>query len=301
MGGTTRTSRSSPREGYENITSIEPGADKFEVVITFDDVYPDYQSLFGGPGVLPAESLQPDTYVDGWTDLNMDWFTGPFILDSLDTTQGIVTLVPNPNWWGDKPLLDKLIYRVVSVDAWPTSYANSELDSFDIGPDPNGFQIANTTPGATVRAAAGPNFRHITFNTTAGLVADQTIRQAIVRSLDRGEIGSSDLAGIPWPAQPLNNHIFVENQAGYVDNAGDFAYDPDRAMADLDAAGWVVGADGIREKDGQRLEHQLQPAGRCAGVGERGSLVQSQLAEVGIEINIVDVPVEDFSNVLDSR
>ena len=50
-----------------------------------------------------------------------------------------------------------------------------------------------------------------------------------MRSLDRADIGSSDLAGIPWPAQPLNNHIFVENQAGYVDNAGDFAYDPDRA------------------------------------------------------------------------
>ncbi len=92
-----------------------------------------------------------------------------------------------------------------------------------------------------------------------------------MRSLDRADIGASDLAGIPWPAQPLNNHIFVENQAGYVDNAGDFAYDPERAMADLDAAGWVAGADGIREKDGQRLTVELQPVRRRAGLGERGA------------------------------
>ena len=251
--------------------------------------------------MLPAESVQPDTYVDGWTELNIDWFSGPFIVDSIDTTQGILTEVPNPNWWGEKPLLDKLIFRVVSPDAVPTAYANGELDAFDIGVDPNGFQIANTTPGGTVRAAAGPNWRHITFNTTAGLLADQTIRQAIVRSLDRADIGSSDLAGIPWPAKPLNNHIFVENQAGYVDNAGDFAYDPDRAMSDLDAAGWVAGSDGIREKDGQRLTVNFSQLVGVPVSENEARLVQSQLAEVGIEVNIVDVPIEDFYNVLDSR
>ena len=190
---------------------------------------------------------------------------------------------------------------MVSPDAVPTAYANGELDAFDIGLDPNGFQIANTTPGGTVRAAAGPNWRHITFNTTAGLIADQTIRQAIVRSLDRADIGASDLAGIPWPAKPLNNHIFVENQAGYVDNAGDFAFDPDRAMSDLDAAGWVAGSDGIREKDGQRLTVNFSQLVGVPVSENEARLVQSQLAEVGIEVNIVDVPVEDFSNVLDRR
>ena len=122
-----------------------------------------------------------------------------------------------------------------------------------------------------------------------------------MRSLDRADIGASDLAGIPWPAKPLNNHIFVENQAGYVDNAGDFAYDPDRAMSDLDAAGWVAGSDGIREKDGQRLTVNFSQLVGVPVSENEARLVQSQLAEVGIEVNIVDVPVEDFSNVLDTR
>ena len=54
------------------------------------------------------------------------------------------------------------------------------------------------------------------------------MRQAIQMSLDRAAIGVSDLAGIPWPAKPLDNHVFVENNAGYVDNAGEFGtYNPE--------------------------------------------------------------------------
>ena len=255
-------------EGFDQITSVEQGADKFEVVITFDDVYPDYQALFDR--WLPAESLQPDTYVDGWTELNTDWFTGPFILDSIDTTQGILTEVPNPNWWGEAPLLDKIIFRVVSPDAVPTATPTASSTRSTSAPTPTASR--SPTPRRAARSGRRPARTGATSRSTrtAGLIADQEIRQAIVRSLDRADIGASDLAGIPWPAQPLNNHIFVENQAGYVDNAGDFAYDPERAMADLDAAGWVAGADGIREKDGQRLTVQLQPARRRPGVGERG-------------------------------
>jgi peptide/nickel transport system substrate-binding protein len=223
---------------------------------------------------------------------------GPFTIGSFDASQGIVEEIPNPLWWGDAPLLDKVIFRVVSLDAVPQAYANNELDSFDIGPDPNGFAIAESSSTGTIRAAAGPNWRHITFNNTAGLIADQAIRQAIVRSLDRAQIGESDLAGIPWPAKPLNNHIFVENQAGYEDGAVDFEYDPDRAMADLEAAGWVAGDDGIREKDGQRLTVKFMQLVGVPVSENEAQLVQAQLKDVGIEVEIVDVPTDQFSEVL---
>ena len=173
--------------------------------------------------LFPAEAANKDTdtFNTGWTEINPDWFGGPFTLGNWsNTTAGTVEEIPNPNWWGDKPLLDKIIFRtVVSPDAVPQGYANGELDSFDIGPDPNGFSIAESTRRWHGPCRSGHNWRQITFNSTAGLIADQTIRQAIVRGLDRGKIGSSDLAGIPWPAKPASgNHVFVENQKGYVDN-----------------------------------------------------------------------------------
>ncbi len=69
-------------------------------------------------------------------------------------------------------------------------------------------------------------------------------------------------------------------------------------MALLEENGWVAGGDGVREKDGQRLTvRHSQIVGVPVSENE-AQLVQSQLAEVGIEVEIVDVTAQDFSNVL---
>ena len=157
-------------------------------------------------------------------------------------------------------MLDSIQFTVIDPDAAPQAFANNEIDSFDIGPDPNGYALAFNTPGAEIRAAAGPNWRHVTMNSgpNGGLIQDQVVRQAIQMSLDRAAIGVSDLAGIPWPAKPLNNHLFVENSPFYVDNSGEFGtYNPDGAMALLEENGWVAGADGVREKDGAAPDRPL--------------------------------------------
>jgi peptide/nickel transport system substrate-binding protein len=114
-------------------------------------------------------------------------------------------------------------------------------------------------------------------------------------SLDRAAIGVSDLAGIPWPAQPLGNHIFVENSQWYVDNSDPWGtYDPEAAMALLEENGWVLGADGVREKDGQRLHvRHTQIVGTPVSENE-AQLIQAQLAEVGIEVEIVDITADEF-------
>ena len=193
---------------------------------------------------MPAESFaDAETFNTAWIGpINNDWFTGPFEVGTYDDAAQIVELVPSDTWWGDAPLLDSIQFTVISPDATPQAFANNELDSFDIGPDPNGYALAFNTPGAEIRAAAGPNWRHVTMNSgpNGGLIQDQVVRQAIQMSVDRAAIGVSDLAGIPWPAKPLNNHIFVENSPFYVDNAGEFGtYNPEAAMALLEENGWV--------------------------------------------------------------
>ena len=162
----------------------------------------------------------------------------------------------------------------ISPDATPQAFANNEIDSFDIGPDPNGYALAFNTPGSEIRAAAGPNWRHVTLNSgpNGGLIQDQVVRQAIQMSLDRAAIGVSDLAGIPWPAKPLNNHVFVENSPFYVDNAGEFGtYNPDGG--DGAARGERLGRRGRRRAGEGRPapDRPLLAARRRAGVGERGS------------------------------
>ena len=69
-------------------------------------------------------------------------------------------------------------------------------------------------------------------------------------------------------------------------------------MALLEENGWVAGGDGVREKDGQRLTvRHSQIVGVPVSENE-AQLVQSQLAEVGIEVEVVDITPQEFSNML---
>lgn len=284
-------------QGYDSIASVAAGADKFEVVVTFKGAYPDYTQVLSS--VQKAESVaDANVFNKGWTTLKNDWFTGPFKLKNYDATQKIATLEPNDKWWGDKPLLDTMVFRAIDPSATAQAYVNGELDTFDIGPDPDAFAKAKGVADGTIRKAAGPNFRHFTFNTKAGVLKDKVVRQAIVEGLDRGAIGESDLAGLEWPATPLNNNVFVSTQEGYEDmgKLTGIDYNVEKAKSDLEADGWVAGADGVRAKDGKPLEVKFS---QLAGVpvSENEALqAQKQLSEIGVKVTIVSVPISKFQD-----
>ena len=127
---------------------------------------------------------------------------------------------------------------------------------------------------------------------------DQKVRQAIVKGLDRESIGSSDLAGIDWPVQPLNNNILLQNQEGYKDVAAEtgITYDVEGAKADLDALGWTAGADGIREKDGKKLEVKFSQLSGVPVSENEALQTQNMLKEIGVKVDIVNVPIAKFQD-----
>jgi peptide/nickel transport system substrate-binding protein len=287
-------------QGYDKIADIAAGADKFDVTVTFKGKYPDWTQPWWP--IVRAESIaDPTVFNSGWKALKNEWLSGPFKVDNYNETEKVLTMVPNNKWWGDKPLLDRVIYREVAEDAQAAAFANNEVDVFEIGVNADSFTRAKTVAGGAVRQAAGPDWRHITFNSTAGLLKDKAIREAVVRGLDRESIGASDLAGIEgYEPVPLNNHILLTTQEGYEDVAErtSLNYDPEKAKADLEAAGWVAGADGIRAKDGKPLAVKFMQLTGIAVSENEALQVQNQLRDIGIRVDIVDVPVDQFSTTL---
>ena len=119
-----------------------------------------------------------------------------------------------------------------------------------------------------------------------------------MKGLDREAIGASDLAGIDWPVQPLNNNILLQNQEGYKDVAAETGidYDVEGAKSDLDALGWTAGADGIREKDGKKLEVKFSQLSGVAVSENEALQAQNMLKEIGVKVDIVDVPIAKFQD-----
>jgi len=254
------------------------------VTVTYKSTYPDWSQGFSRPGIIKAEGVEnAEVFNTGWSELNNDWLSGPFKVGNFDETQKVMTLVPNDKWWGEAPLLDSIVWRAIAPDATAQAFANQEIDAFDIGSDPDAFQRATRVENAEVR--------------------DQTIRQAIVYALDRQAIAASDLAGIDWPVEPLNNHVFLQGQAGFVDTASATGLDfnPEKAQAVLDEAGWTVGDDGIREKDDQKLIVSFSQLATVKASENEALQAQSMLKDVGIQLDIVTVPVARFGPTLTGK
>jgi len=292
-------------DGYDQIDTITQGATANDIEVNFKTTYPDWKGIFS-TGPQRAESVAtPDVFNNGWSTLqgHDGWFSGPYKLGSFDLTNQIITLVPNDKWWGDKPKLDRVIFRVVPAEAVPAAYVNNEIDAFDIGIDANALALAQNVTTGDIRKAAGPNWRHITLNQNAGLLTDKTIRQAVLMSLDRSAMAASDLAGLNYDAAVLNNHIFLNNQAQYKDLAKEtgLGFDKEKAKTMLDQAGWVVGSDGYRAKDGKTLEITFTTLTGVKVSENEGQAFQSQLKDAGIKVTITPIASKDFGTTLSSH
>ncbi|MEV0384085.1 ABC transporter family substrate-binding protein [Nonomuraea sp. NPDC050643] len=278
--------------GYQDIEKVARGKDEHEVVVTFARPFGDWQSLFGP--LLPASTNRSaEAFNNAWLN-KIPVTAGPFKFGGFDQTAKTITLVRDDSWWGDRAKLDRIIFRASEQDSLIGAFSNGELDLIDVGPSAPDYARAKATTGAQMRQAAGPDFRHFTFNGSSELLKDRNVRQAIQLGINRQAIAQSDLQGLDWPITLLNNHFFMNTQEGYQDNAGELGtYNPDKAKRLLDAAGWKISGQ-VRQKDGKPLDLRfVVPSGVQVSKSE-GELAQSMLARIGVKLSIKAVPSDDF-------
>ncbi|MBV2152181.1 ABC transporter family substrate-binding protein [Kitasatospora sp. SUK 42] len=283
--------------GFELVSSVERGKDEFQAVMTFDRPFSEWQSMFNSAAnapLLPAGRVAtPELFNSAYLDA-IPVTAGPFKVEQLDRAAQTVTLVADPAWWGDKPMLDRIVFHVMPPDAMGTAFAQGRIDLFNSGPDVAGYQTIKNTKGAAIRRAGGPDFRQFTLNARTPALSDANVRQAVFQAINRDTLIRSDLNGLDWPAVPLNNHLLVANQNGYRDNSlGLSRYDPAEAARKLDAAGWKMDGD-VRRKDGRELNlRMLIPTGVTVAQNEAAS-VTAMLKDVGIKVTTVTAPVNEF-------
>ncbi|MFE5795825.1 ABC transporter family substrate-binding protein [Streptomyces sp. NPDC056503] len=115
-------------------------------------------------------------------------------------------------------------------------------------------QAQDTLAGYVVRKSLEPAYTQLSLNGESGPLADERVRRAVARAIDRRELAESVLKPLGLPSDPPGSHLALAGQAAYADSSdalGD--QDTKEARALLADAGWVPGG------------AQKKPAGTKAG------------------------------------
>ncbi|RPE32806.1 peptide/nickel transport system substrate-binding protein [Kitasatospora cineracea] len=298
LGGQDPAYKTATTNGFDQVESVVRGQDDYQAVMTFKEPYSEWQAMFNNAGNAP---LLPERYVSTPELFNTSFknripvTAGPFKVGSMDPKTRTVTAVADPGWWGDKPLLDKIVFRAYDTGAMPEAFAKGEVDFYNNGPNTEGYKLIRSTPGGEVRRAGGPNLRQLVLNGRSPLLEDARVRQALIQAIDRAEITRTDLAGLDWPYVPMNNHFLVPSQHGYQDNSNGLSrFDPDAARATLDSLGWKAGPNGVRGKDGKELVlRYVAPAANNLAANESEEVTR-MLAAVGVTVQVQTVPAGEY-------
>ncbi|PXW31351.1 UNVERIFIED_CONTAM: peptide/nickel transport system substrate-binding protein [Williamsia faeni] len=187
--------------------------------------------------------------------------------------------------------LDRIDFTVIPESGVRTgSLASDQLDAVSDALPQDAPQIE--AAGGQILTTPNPG---VTFgfqpNVTRGVLADPAVRQAIIPAINRQELIDTVLNS----DFKVATSALAANTPGYKDLSSDVTFDQEKAKSILDAAGWVEGSDGIREKDGQKLSFTLTFSAVFAGNQAILELVQQQLKAVGIDLKLGLVSTPEFT------
>jgi peptide/nickel transport system substrate-binding protein len=261
--------------GYDQIESIT-GTDNGKTVTVKMHPFADWKGLFSGAAnpLFPAHVMDKGSPAANCQYITTGWPTaqgfpgdisgGPFQLKKSNINQGqqIAVLTPNANYYGAKPHLAQLVIQEIGND--PTT-AVQGLKSGELNviyPQPQldlVGQVKGLAPNVTSKINFGLSFEHLDFNATDPNLKDQKVRQAFAMALDRQTIVDQTVGQFSSDAQVLDNHIWLNTQPQYQDNAPEQYKKQNTAQAKslLESDGYTMGPDGIFQKNGKPLSFKI--------------------------------------------
>jgi peptide/nickel transport system substrate-binding protein len=146
------------------------------------------------------------------------------------------------------------------------------------------IQQVKAAPNLDVQEAK-PNFQlmYYGYKTTRPMVADKRVREAMNIAINRADIVKGIMLG---NAEPAYTYIDAKALDFASSTTGLIKEDAERAKQLLDAAGWKVGADGIREKDGVKLAPRVLFT-QVAYFGRVSEAIQGFMRKIGVDWKIV--------------
>lgn len=190
--------------------------------------------------------------------------------------------VANDRYFLGKPKIGKIVVHIVPDENTIVSEMRShEIDWFLLA-TPHVYPQLHTIPGVAIRLVSANATDSIEFNTERAPFSDVRLRRAVGLAIDKKRLVDDVTYGTALPAtEDLPSFTWAFDRS-----AGTSARDLTAARKLLDDAGWHVGSDGIRIKNGKRLGLVLDFRTDTATDRNRGVVVAAMLREAGIDVEL---------------
>ena len=283
--------------GWEQVESVRQGTSAKQAVITMKTpYYPPYSFI----DILHPKAANVATYTNGWVNNphDTDFGAGPYIIKSRSDSQ--ITFTPNPKWWGDKPKMTTVTYKVLSDQAEINAFKNGEINAAGLS-SADDIRTVKSVAGATIRRGWASRVRVFEINTKNATLKDIAVRKAFVQSINRKELAKIAFSGVDWDETVPGSELVYQNQAGYEDNMPkESAFNVKNAKATLEKAGYKLGSDGYYAKDGKALAFSYTTFGDDPKTKALGLAVQKMAKASGLKVSIDNKPSSDFSKTITS-
>jgi len=280
------------RQGWDRIVRIDE-PDKSTIVYHLNKPYSPFVETFfstagANPCILPKHLLAQYRNINNVPYNSLPVGIGPFKVKRWDRGEQVL-LEANEMYWRGRPKLDRIVFKVIPDRNTLLSQMEAhQLDMWDLATG-NYLARASAIDGYTRLEVPSYSWEHVDFNLTNPILKDPTVRQALRLGwnrrarLEKIAHGLGTLADSPTPIT-----------APYTVSKPLVPYDPSRANKILDSDGWKIAADGVRERNGQRMSFTFAVYSGAPDTDNDIELLRSDWRKIGVTFNVKHYPVQQF-------
>lgn len=237
--------------------------------------------------------IVPEHILSNVPDINTAKFntqpigTGPFLFE--ERVPGSHTIYKrNPNYHRGIPKLAKFIHKYVpDQSVLYSQFKTGEIDVLGTqGIPPERVAEAKKLADREVLYTPIPNVEFIYFNCGKPQFADPRVRRALFLAMDKKKL----IDQIYYGTVKRTLSYLHSNHWAYNSKLVDPGYYPRKAAEILDSIGWRVGTDGIREKDGVKMQFSMSTSAGNKSREQAEQMIQQNLKEINVAMEIKNMP-----------
>ena len=283
---------------YSSVGSVERDGDDFKVKVTFAKPYYPVNILFGE--ILHPALLDKNVFNEGFVDNpHPEYAAGPFTIaeGGWNSSEKTLTLTRNDKWWGEKPILERIVFRQMDSAAERAAFKNDEIDAAPATAAASYKElkeVANTEMRRGVRLFSGGMIMN------PARMQDVALRRAVMAGLKREAISKVRFKGLDYEEKQPGSMIHMPFSEYYQDVYPTPNNDAAAASKILEEAGYTKNGE-FYEKDGKQATFKYSVFGEDPTSKAVGQTIVQQLKDAGINVELDARAASEFGKAMQAK